>query len=35
VVHLAVEVDNDAAIHMYEGLGFRLVGDAAPDLLLH
>jgi ribosomal protein S18 acetylase RimI-like enzyme len=35
MVHLAVEVDNDAAIRMYEGLGFRLVGDAAPDLLLH
>jgi ribosomal protein S18 acetylase RimI-like enzyme len=35
MVHLAVEVDNDAAIRLYEGLGFRLVGDAAPDLLLH
>jgi ribosomal protein S18 acetylase RimI-like enzyme len=35
IVHLAVDVDNDAAVRMYEGLGFRLVGDAAPDLLLH
>ena len=35
VVHLAVEADNDPAIRMYAGLGFRLVGDAAPDLLLH
>lgn len=35
IIHLAVEVDNDAAVHMYERLGFRVVGDAAPDLLLH
>jgi ribosomal protein S18 acetylase RimI-like enzyme len=35
VVHLAVEVDNEPAIRMYEALGFALVGDAAPDLLLH
>ena len=35
IVHLAVEVENEAAVRMYEGLGFRLVGDAAPDLLLH
>jgi ribosomal protein S18 acetylase RimI-like enzyme len=35
VIHLAVEVDNHAAARMYEGLGFTIVGDAAPDLLLH
>jgi ribosomal protein S18 acetylase RimI-like enzyme len=35
IVHLAVEVDNDAARRLYERLGFSLVGDAAPDLLLH
>jgi ribosomal protein S18 acetylase RimI-like enzyme len=35
LVHLAVEVDNEAAQRLYERLGFRLVGDPAPDLLLH
>ena len=35
LVHLAVEIDNDAARRLYEGLGFTLVGDPAPDLLLH
>ena len=35
VVHLAVEVDNKPARRLYEGLGFALVGDPAPDLLLH
>jgi ribosomal protein S18 acetylase RimI-like enzyme len=35
VVHLAVEIDNGTAVHMYERLGFRLVGDPTPDLLLH
>jgi ribosomal protein S18 acetylase RimI-like enzyme len=35
LVHLAVDVDNDPARQLYEGLGFALVGDPAPDLLLH
>jgi GNAT superfamily N-acetyltransferase len=35
VDHLSVEIDNDPAVRMYEGLGFRLVGDPTPDLLLH
>ena len=35
VIHLAVEVDNDGARSLYERLGFALVGDPAPDLLLH
>lgn len=35
VVHLAVEVDNDGARRLYERLGFAVVGDPAPDLLLH
>ncbi len=35
VVHLAVEVDNEPARRLYERLGFALVGDPAPDLLLH
>jgi GNAT superfamily N-acetyltransferase len=35
VVHLAVDVENEAARRLYEGLGFSLVGDPAPDLLLH
>jgi ribosomal protein S18 acetylase RimI-like enzyme len=34
VVHLAVEVDNQAAVHLYETLGFAIVGEPAPDLLL-
>ena len=34
-VHLSVEVDNDAARRLYERLGFALVGDPTPDLLLH
>ena len=33
-VHLAVESDNEAARLLYEGLGFALVGEPAPDLLL-
>jgi ribosomal protein S18 acetylase RimI-like enzyme len=35
VVHLAVEVDNEPARRLYQRLGFALVGDPAPDLLLH
>jgi len=34
VVHLAVEVDNQAAVRLYESLGFAIVGEPAPDLLL-
>jgi ribosomal protein S18 acetylase RimI-like enzyme len=34
LVHLAVDVGNDAAVRFYETLGFALVGDAVPDLLL-
>ena len=34
VVHLAVEVDNDRARRLYENLGFAVVGEPAPDLLL-
>jgi ribosomal protein S18 acetylase RimI-like enzyme len=34
VVHLAVEVDNQAAVQLYETLGFAIVGEPAPDLLL-
>ena len=33
-VHLAVESDNEAARLLYEGLGFAVVGEPAPDLLL-
>ena len=33
-VHLAVEADNEAARQLYAGLGFAVVGDPAPDLLL-
>ncbi len=33
-VHLAVEVDNEAARFLYEGLGFAVVGEPTPDLLL-
>lgn len=34
LVHLAVEVENEAARALYEGLGFEAVGEPAPDLLL-
>ena len=34
VIHLAVEVDNDPALRLYERLGFATVGEPAPDLLL-
>ena len=33
-VHLAVEVDNDRATRLYERLGFAIVGEPVPDLLL-
>jgi ribosomal protein S18 acetylase RimI-like enzyme len=33
-VHLAVELDNEAARRFYEGLGFAVVGGVVPDLLL-
>jgi ribosomal protein S18 acetylase RimI-like enzyme len=33
-IHLAVEVDNEPARLLYEGLGFALVGEPAPHLLL-
>jgi ribosomal protein S18 acetylase RimI-like enzyme len=33
-IHLAVEADNEAGRLLYEGLGFAVVGDPAPDLLL-
>ena len=34
VVHLSVEVDNDAGRRLYESLGFAVIGEPAPDLLL-
>jgi ribosomal protein S18 acetylase RimI-like enzyme len=34
VVHLAVEVDNEPAVRLYERLGFAVVGEPAPDMLL-
>lgn len=34
VVHLSVEIDNDAGRGLYESLGFAVVGEPAPDLLL-
>jgi ribosomal protein S18 acetylase RimI-like enzyme len=33
-VHLAVEVDNEVARRLYSRLGFAIVGEPAPDLLL-
>ena len=35
MIHLAVEADNETARQLYERLGFTIVGDPAPDLLLH
>lgn len=32
--YLGVFADNEVAIRLYEGLGFELLGDAGPDLLL-
>ena len=34
VVHLSVEVDNEAGRQLYESLGFAVIGEPAPDLLL-
>jgi GNAT superfamily N-acetyltransferase len=34
LVHLGVDVDNTRAIRLYERLGFAVLGDPAPDLLL-
>jgi ribosomal protein S18 acetylase RimI-like enzyme len=34
VVHLSVEVDNDPGLRLYETLGFAVIGEPAPDLLL-
>ena len=34
LIHLAVEIDNVRAIRLYERLGFAVLGDPAPDLLL-
>jgi ribosomal protein S18 acetylase RimI-like enzyme len=33
-IHLSVEADNDAARELYARLGFAVVGDPAPDLVL-
>jgi len=33
-IHLAVEADNEAGRLLYERLGFAVVGEPAPDLLL-
>jgi ribosomal protein S18 acetylase RimI-like enzyme len=35
LIHLAVDVDNEPARRLYERLGFAVVGDPAPDMLLH
>jgi ribosomal protein S18 acetylase RimI-like enzyme len=34
LIHLAVDVDNEQARRLYERLGFAVVGDPVPDLLL-
>jgi ribosomal protein S18 acetylase RimI-like enzyme len=34
LVHLAVDLGNDRARRFYEALGFAVVGDVVPDLLL-
>ncbi len=34
VIHLSVEVDNQAGRNLYESLGFAVIGEPAPDLLL-
>ena len=33
-VHLSVEIDNDAGRRLYESLGFAVIGEPSPDLLL-
>jgi ribosomal protein S18 acetylase RimI-like enzyme len=34
LIHLAVEAENEAGRRLYDGLGFAVVGELAPDLLL-
>lgn len=34
LIHLAVDVDNESGRRLYERLGFEVIGDTAPDLLL-
>jgi GNAT superfamily N-acetyltransferase len=34
LVHLAAEVENTTAFRVYERLGFAMVGEAVPDMLL-
>jgi ribosomal protein S18 acetylase RimI-like enzyme len=34
LIHLGVEIDNTRAIRLYERLGFAVLGEPAPDLLL-
>jgi ribosomal protein S18 acetylase RimI-like enzyme len=34
IVHLSVELDNDVGRRLYEALGFVIVGEPAPDMLL-
>ena len=34
LIHLGVEIDNVRAIRLYERLGFTILGEPAPDLLL-
>jgi ribosomal protein S18 acetylase RimI-like enzyme len=34
LIHLGVEIDNVRAIRLYQRLGFTVLGDPAPDLLL-
>jgi len=34
VVHLSVDLDNHAGRRLYESLGFAVVGEPAPDMLL-
>ena len=34
LIHLAADIDNAGAFRLYERLGFAMVGEAAPDMLL-